>query len=131
MKILILLILTIFLVSCVNSTDINSKDATWMEIDPIQCLGNPWEVDWINSHSYEEYPRDIITPELEKEEIEIIKDYYANQDIVIIEIESKWTKETVCEACMCPEGYTLYILISNLNIEKLEKLGYKNSYKNS
>ena len=53
----------------------NQPGKSWVEIDPIQCLGNPWEVDWLQSHGddYSAYPRDTQTPELEQEEIEIIK----------------------------------------------------------
>ena len=108
---------------------------TWVEIDPIQCLGNPWEVDWLKAHeeefkdkpygAYGEYPRDFNTLELESEEIRIIKDYYQKQGITIFDVKSEWTHEGVCDACDCPEGYTLYLLISDSDVDKMLELGYK------
>ncbi|MAH43270.1 hypothetical protein CL614_06180 [archaeon] len=101
---------------------------TWVEVDPIQCLGNPWEIDWLESHNnnYSAYPIDVGTlPNLETTEGEIIKNYYQNQGINIFNVISKSTYDTVCKACSCAKGYTLYLLISELDINKMLEFGYK------
>jgi len=103
----------------------------WVQIDPVQCLGNTWEVDWMKSHdnNYSAYPRDVHTSELEQEEIQIIKNYYQKQGVTIFEVKSERTHGTVCEACSCPQGYTLYLLVSDYDIDKMLELGYKVSSK--
>ncbi len=91
---------------------------TWVEIDPIQCGGNPWQQDWLfsNNKTYE-YPRD--------RENEIITDYYSKKGIAIFAIKTKNTYEgkAICESCSCPEGYTLYLLVLDFDVNKM--LGYE------
>ncbi len=94
---------------------------SWVEIDPIQCLGNPWEIDWLKDN--DDYPRDVHTLELEQGEEDIIKEYYLKQGVSILKVESEWTHDIVCEACSCPQGYTLYLLVSD--VDKMIKLGHK------
>ena len=96
---------------------------TWVEIDPIQCGGNPWEKDWLESHpdDFSIYAR-LIT----NEKIELIKNYYKKQDIEIFDVKSfPWEDVAVCEACSCPAGYTLYLLVSNYDVQKMQEFGYK------
>ncbi|MDD3190669.1 MAG: hypothetical protein PHI66_03185 [Candidatus Pacebacteria bacterium] len=104
---------------------------TWVQIDPVQCLGNPWEIDWTKSHDndYYGYPADIHTPELEQEEIQIIKNYYQKQGIAIADVRSEWTHEIVCTACNCPQGYMLYLLVSDSDVDKMLELDYEVSAK--
>ena len=49
----------------------NVLTQTWVAIEPIQCLGNPWEQDWLdnNNGEYDAYPKDPTTPGLEPEEL--------------------------------------------------------------
>ena len=117
-----------------------SQDKAWIETDPIQCSGNPWERDWLQSHNndYSSYPRDVHTPKLDSEEIQIIKNYYDdNYQVTIHDVQSvtfdKKFGEPVamCEACSCAKGYTLYLLVSNTDTEKMLGLGYKASSYNS
>jgi hypothetical protein len=114
---------------CIFNNESSENKKVWIEINPIQCLGNPWEIDWIESHNnnYSGYPRDPRTPELEQEEVEIIKNYYKKQGIILLDIKSKQTYEDVCAACSCPQGYTLYLLIFEYDLNKMIDLGYKNS----
>ena len=93
----------------------------WVEIAPIQCLGNPWEQDWLKSHAdnYSGYPKD--------REFEVIKDYYKRQGIVILDVKSRQKYEVVCLACTCPRGDALYLLVNAIDSEKMLALGYKAS----
>lgn len=128
----------ILIAGCVNKAvdkpniNLPKEDGkTWVQIDPVQCLGNPWEVDWLRSYdnNYSAYPREIHTSELEQEEIQIIKNYYKKQGIIIFDVKSKWTHEIVCEACSCPKGNTLYLLVSDSDIDKMLRFNYKVSSK--
>lgn len=107
---------------------------TWVEIDPIQCLGNPWEQDWLsyNNGDSSKYPRDAGTPGIDPGEIQIIKNYYsAKEQIAVYDVRAVSFEEkagepvAVCQACSCPQGYTLYLLVSNADLAAMQELGYK------
>lgn len=97
---------------------------TWVEIDPIQCLGNPWEVDWLESHNmnYSSYFYENKTWVIEK--------YYKKQGITILGIQSvtftgKFGEPmTTCLACHCLAGYRLYLSVYNFDVSKMLELGY-------
>jgi len=112
---------------------INGSEDVWVEIDPIQCLWNPWEKDWIENreNNFSVYPRNIHTLWVDQEEINIIKEYYKKQGFTIIGIktltfEEKFGKKVgLCEACNCLDGYTLYLLIPKEDVDKIIGLGFK------
>ena len=100
---------------------------TWVEIDPMQCLWNPWEKDWLKSHNddYASYPRDFHTEGFDGGEITIIKEYYKNQGIIVYDVKLELTHYSVCEACACPIGDTLYLLVSDNAIRQMLESGFK------
>ena len=73
-------------------------EKSWVQIDPVQCLGNPWEKHWMSVNGKEsvDYPAD--------REFEIVKRFYGEKGIDIHKIRSEQTHEYVCEACTCPRG---------------------------
>ena len=99
----------------------------WVATEPIQCLGNPWEQDWLASHDndYASYPKDPTKPGLESAEVEIIKDYYRRQGVTVFEVAAKGRYGVVCLACSCPEGYTLYLDVRQQDVPKMISLGYR------
>ena len=105
---------------------LNSDHKEWVKIDPIQCFGNPWEIDWVKNNQNDNlnYPKNLHSQDLSLEEIEIIKNYYNKQGIQIHDLKIKWTYDVVCEACNCPKGYTLYLQISKEDVDKMLELGY-------
>lgn len=100
---------------------------TWVATDPIQCLGNPWERDWVESHNGDRasYPGDPITPELDPMEIEIITDYYERQGVKVLQAETVQKHDNVCAGCMCPLGYTLYLLVPEEDVSTMLDLGFR------
>ena len=96
----------------------------WMSIAPIQCMGNPWEVDWLASHDndYESYPGDSSTPELE--EADVIGDYYMRQGVQIERFDTEQWDGAVCLACSCPAGYTLLALVDDTDRQPMLELGF-------
>jgi len=100
---------------------------TWVAMEPIQCLGNPWEQDWLqhNNGDYGSYPKDPTTPGLEPEELEIIQDYYERQGVTVSDGMNVPKYEEVCLACSCPEGHTLYLLVPDQDVETMVALGYR------
>ena len=125
----ILLISVALFVSCIGD-DLHDDwrgGTVWVSTWPIQCLGNPWEQDWIDSHGGDpaDYPADPNTAGLDPEEIEIIKNYYQSQDITIIDVKDADAGVGVCTACSCPAGYILYLKVYVADVGKMEELGYK------
>jgi hypothetical protein len=99
---------------------------TWVAIEPIQCLGNPWEQDWLdNGGDYQDYPKDPTTPALEQAELEIIKDYYQRQGVEVSDGLNEPKYDNVCLACSCPEGQTLYLQVREEDIPTMLSLGYR------
>lgn len=121
--ILIVLTLTLLLSGCTKQTSKLEIQKIWVKIDPIQCLGNPWQQDWLNNHNmnYSLYPQALknFNPE-----INIIKEYYGKKGVIIYDIKSKATRDIVCNACSCPTGTTLYFLIDDSNTNKMLEFGY-------
>jgi len=103
------------------------RDDTWVATDPIQCLGNPWEQDWLaaNNWDYGSYPGDPVTPELEPEELKIITDYYDRQGVRILSAETVQQNNNVCQSCSCPLGYTLYLLVPGDDVRTMLDSGFR------
>jgi hypothetical protein len=96
-----------------------TRKCAWVAIDPIQCMGNPWEQEWLEEHPGEFYP-------LELEDIlPIIIDYYERQGITIADSRILWTHNSVCLACSCPAGYTVYFLVPKRYVPKMLDLGFR------
>lgn len=71
----------------------------WVTIDPIQCLGNPWEQDWLQTHEYDQYPRD------ERGRLRIFREYYEQQDVSFHTITLSGTGAGgTCDGCGCSDG---------------------------
>jgi hypothetical protein len=114
--------------SCISEETLSPvPERVWVATEPIQCLGNPWERDWLESHDwdYSGYPKDPSTPGLEPEEIEIIQDYYARHGVEVSEAETAPKFHVVCLACCCPEGHTLYLLVRDEDVEQMIEFGYR------
>jgi hypothetical protein len=92
---------------------------TWVAIDPIQCMLNPWEQEWLEEHPGEMYPLEL------EEMLPIIIDYYEKLGIRIYESKIMWTHNSVCLACSCPAGYTVYFQVSRWDVRRMLDLGFR------
>jgi hypothetical protein len=110
----------LFLVaSCVNQP---SPPATlWVETSPIQCLGNPWEQDWLNDN-----PADItVYPRDREKQLPLIKAYYEQQDLPVIQVTLiTYEDMIVCAACSCSDGSTLYLEIPEEDLPRWLSLNF-------
>jgi hypothetical protein len=111
---IILAAAAILIVSALVSASVYTSDAgtAWVSIDPVQCGGNPWE------NSTSPLPYDP------KAEPSRIMAYYQFEGITVFEVKSKPTHEIVCRACSCPRGDTLYLLVSEGDVMRMESLGF-------
>ena len=92
---------------------------TWVAIDPIQCMLNPWEQEWLEEHPGEMYPLEL------EEMLPIIIDYYERLGIRVIDSEIYWTHNEVCLACTCAAGYTVYFLVRKWDVGRMLDLGFR------
>lgn len=131
MKHVIYSLILLTLVACqATNQATQAKDAatTWLVIAPVQCLGNPWETDWLANHDndYNGYP--IGDPlVIEKAEATIIRQYFTAQGYTILKITSKpfGNDILVCDACHCPQGYYLYLQAATTDVAALvEQYGF-------
>jgi len=104
-------------------------DGVWMAYTPIQCMGNPWEQDWLAAHDddWTGYPGNHSGDGLTAGEKEVIVDYYLRKGITIRSITSAAWDGAVCMACSCPAGYTLYVLVSEAQVDAMAGLGFQTS----
>ena len=104
-----------------------NPDWVWVAIEPIQCMGNPWERDWLESHNwdYSSYPRSLTDEELDPEVLKIIRGYYRRQGVNVFAGETAHKYDAVCAACSCPAGYTLFLLVEKDKVPKMIDFGYR------
>ena len=95
------------------------RKSALVAIDPIQCMGNPWEREWLEEHEWELYPREL------EDKLPIIVDYYQRQGFMISDSTILWTHNSVCLACSCPAGYTVYFLVSRRDVQMMLELGFR------
>ena len=102
------------------------KNNIWLTMNPIKCLGNPWEFDWLknNNNQYNKYPTGNAT-KIDTEEIIILKNFYAQQGINILNTKSTPLEKEVCNTCSCDQGYKLDILTLEKNAEKMIQIGWE------
>ncbi len=93
----------------------------WVANEPIQCLGNPWEQDWLERHAndYSAYPMDQAAQNT------ILTEYYSRQGVRIYTIVSIPKYQGTCDACGCPRGDMLYLLVGRDDTREMIQLGYR------
>ena len=80
------------------------EGTTWVQIDPVQCGGNPWG----DARS---------SPD-------VIKEYYADLGVDVFDLKTAHTHQVVCEACFCPDGITLSLRVSRDDVRTMLSLGF-------
>ncbi|MFH1391162.1 MAG: hypothetical protein ABIH20_02505 [Candidatus Diapherotrites archaeon] len=88
----------------------------WFSIEPIQCGGNDWSQWSVNNEQYKT---------ISAEET-IIKGWFEiEHGIIVQDFASKQIYELVCEACSCPRGDTIAVLVDSSHKEKMLELGFE------
>lgn len=93
----------------------------WVFIDPIQCLGNPWEQAWLEEHNddYDAYPKS------EEDRLKIFVHYYEIRSVEIYKIKQTYPYEDVCASCACPRGDRIRCLIHEDDVEQMVAWGFE------
>ena len=87
-------------------------------IDPIQCLGNPWDGDWLESNDVEDYPQ------TESGRLQIFTDYYEKLGVKMVDVYSEWVYNATCDACSCPTGERYYCMVDEADVDFLLESGF-------
>ncbi|MBU0473790.1 MAG: hypothetical protein KKF62_06460 [Bacteroidetes bacterium] len=113
----VILFLGVFFQAC--KEDANRQ---WVTIDPIQCMGNTWEQDWLekNNDDYELYSKFTDTKKLQ-----IFEQYFENLGILIYKLEQSFPYDATCAACNCPRGDRIHCYISENDIDQMLSFGFR------
>ena len=67
----------------------------------VQCLGNPWEADWLASHAGQQFPSDDLTRTM------VFESYWRAQgtDVTGVQRRRAPSGDVVCAGCNCPSGF--------------------------
>lgn len=98
-----------------------SLRGVWVATEPIQCLGNPWQQDWLASHDDDRsaYPRDF------ESRAEIIRGFFARQGVEVRGVGRKSHQEVICRACSCSAGYMLFVLVHRADVSVMTGFGFR------
>lgn len=121
--VLVLVIAAAFIWRSYSGTE-TAEGKTWLDYVPVQCMGNPWEQDWLaaNGGDSASYPKE--------REMEIIKSYYEKKGVQILKTGLGMSAfDRVCLACSCPRGDLILLLVPDSQVEKMLALGFKKSIK--
>jgi len=93
----------------------------WVAIEPIQCLGNSWERDWLEKHDqdYSGYPGD------RDGEFAVIKAYFEGLSVSVHALTSRPKYDITCALCTCPRGDTLYVMVNARDVPSMEDMGFR------
>jgi len=97
---------------------------TWMEYDLNRCWQNPWEKDWIEKHSQENFPYNSDEYGISELPNKMVKSYFQEHDIKIHDVKFRehpyGDGGCMTGVCSCPNGYVLYVLVDSENVDKLK-----------
>jgi streptogramin lyase len=95
-------------------------DKTWVAMDSLQCPEHGLDLmdNWSKMHNNATYPIG------QGYDAASIKNFYKNQGFVIFDTRIVSSGTGVCAACGCPTGDTVYLLVSNSDVSKIQKFGY-------
>ncbi|MCR4369414.1 MAG: hypothetical protein NUV67_05920, partial [archaeon] len=88
-------------------------ESSWFAIEPVQCGGNKWD-EWGTLQLFA------------SEEARIAAWLEQENGIDVAEIKSRDKYEIVCEACSCPRGDEVAVLVNSGDYDKMQTLGWKN-----
>jgi hypothetical protein len=94
---------------------------SWVEMDPVQCPAQAGTgmAYWNSTHTNATYPIGL------PEDPEGIINFFFSKGIQIFDLKKdSWGDVGICGACGCPLGYTIELLVSNSDLEKIQKFGF-------
>jgi hypothetical protein len=109
----------------VDSNGLDDAGIVWMSYRPVQCLGNPWEINWLaKGNDYGDYPRDLLDGGFNSEEGKIIRNYFSDEGVEVRDIYTHSFSEVTCASCDCPIGYDLFVSVDENEADIMEDAGF-------
>lgn len=112
----IILILGLFSQACKED-----ENRQWVTIDPIQCMGNSWEQDWLEKNNGD---YDLYSTFNNNNRLQIFKQYFENLGIEIYKIEQTYPYDATCDACICPRGDRIHCFINENDVDQMISYGF-------
>ncbi len=94
----------------------------WVTIDPVQCMGNTWEQDWLEKN-YDDY--ELYSKFTNNQRLQIFEQYFENLGILIYKLEQSYPYVATCDACNCPRGDRIHCYISENDIDQMLSFGFR------
>lgn len=98
------------------------ENEVWVVINPIQCLGNPWETDWLENNNLD---YSAWAEKSAASKIVVFVNYYENQGISVLEVQQTFSDNDYCSACTCPRGDSIHCLVDVQDLVHLLELGFE------
>ncbi|MGH7490767.1 MAG: hypothetical protein ACREOO_00080 [bacterium] len=98
---------------------VDETDLLWVETMPVQCLGNPWQQEWLKEHgnNYDEYPRG--------REQEVLAEFFLKRGAVFYAYRTVQVWAVACAGCSCPEGNVLALKVHQGDLALFEQFGFR------
>ena len=94
-----------------------AEPLVWLQIDPIQCQGNPWE-QGVEPNTAGENAK--------VREERLVRDYLMKSfSIKLVGFKQTQVYENVCDACSCPRGDRIEIQVAESAVETLALKAWK------
>lgn len=96
----------------------------WVETMPVQCLGNPWQQDWLKNNGGREvgYPVEL--------DQQILAEFFKRQGAAILDSQVDQLYEAVCASCSCPTGKLIFLNIHEVAYPIFAENGFRVSGQN-
>jgi hypothetical protein len=95
-------------------------EKVWVSMQPVDCLGNPWEKNWLAHHNNQtnKYPR--------AQELQIMKGFFYKKGVTILDYRTKpYVKgDPLCKTCGCPRGDTLLLAVHGAEVPIMRTFGF-------
>ena len=102
--------------------DDKNADQSWVMIDPIQCMGNPWEQAWLEENNND---RDLWLEMEEQAKLDVFEEYYESKGVMIYEIRISLPYENTCAACNCPRGDRFHCRVDEDDVNQMLGWGFE------
>ncbi|MCH7902599.1 hypothetical protein IIC68_02485 [archaeon] len=90
-------------------------ETQWFSIEPIQCRNNAWE----------QWAAENIPSKKQQPEKYIVAQWFEKvHGIEVLDFASREKYEVVCDACDCPRGDEIAVLVNSSNSGKMQELGF-------
>ncbi len=101
----------------------DDPNKAWVALQPVQCLSNPWEKDWLKAHKNKgtKYPM--------RDEVNVMKAFFTKKGFFIhdLRIRPYMHDKPLGRACNSPRGDLLLMLVNREDVSLLMHYGFQST----